>query len=186
MIGSLARRPAVAMAAVIAALGLGSMARLANAAASPRDVAALGKSSLIYIATVRKDGSQSKPAPVWFITTKDNEVLIETSPKSWKARRIKRGSPAIIWIGSKQGPAFIGKAEIAADPAIQGQIAEVYPRKYLLARMGFARPTKEKFASAQIIAIKITPLRDLPDGFESHPGAPAPSIDAKQSASKTQ
>ncbi|HYB92428.1 MAG TPA: hypothetical protein VEC38_15430 [Candidatus Binataceae bacterium] len=162
------------------------MALTANAAASPRDIAALAKSSLIYIATVRKDGNQSKPAPVWFITTKDNEVLIETSPKSWKARRIKRGSPAIIWIGSMQGPAFIGKAEIAADPAIQSRIVDEYPRKYLLARMGFARPTKEKFAAEQIVAIRITPLRDLPDGFQSHPGAAAPSIDAEQSASKPQ
>jgi hypothetical protein len=70
--------------------------RIANAAASGRDIKALSESSYIYIATVRKDGNQSTAAPVWFITNLRNEILIDTSPKSWKAKRIQRGSPVIV------------------------------------------------------------------------------------------
>ena len=105
----------IAAAAILAAI-----AAPAIAATSPRDADALAKATYIYIATVRKDGNQSKAAPVWFITTADNQVLIETSPTSWKARRIKRGSPAMIWIGTRTGPAFIGKAEIVTDTAAAG------------------------------------------------------------------
>ena len=150
--------------------------------ASQRDVDAFAKASLIYIATVRKDGNQSKSTPVWFTTTPDHIVLIETSPTSWKAKRIRRGSPAMIWIGAVDGPAFIGNAEITNDSALEARIITDYPEKYLMARMGFAKPTKEKFDQGKIVAIKIMPVRDL-DGFTNQPGTPAPRLEATPPAS---
>jgi hypothetical protein len=169
-------------AAAAPMLALMCAAPAAHAQASARDVAALKKASLIYIATVRKDGNQSTPAPVWFTVTPDNQVLIQTSPKSWKAKRIRRGSPAIVWIGSKTGPAFIAKAQIVSDEAALKQIIDDYPRKYLMARVGFARPTAEKFKSGEIVAIRIAPVRDLADGFQSEPGTPAPPLEPKAAA----
>jgi hypothetical protein len=169
-------RTILCAAAVV--LGVALFVPQPYAETSARDAAALGKSSLIYVATVRNDGNQSKAAPVWFITSRDNQVLIETSPTSWKAKRIKRGSPAIVWIGRSDGPAFIGKAEIVSDKALQDLVIDEYPRKYLLARVGFARPTREKIDNGRICVIRITPVRDLPEGFKSEPGTPAPKIDA--------
>ena len=156
------------------------------AATSPRDVDALGRATYIYIATVRKDGNQSKAAPVWFITTAGNQVLIETSPTSWKAKRIKRGSPALIWIGSRTGPAFIGKAEIVTDTKLQDEVIAQYPKKYLLARIGFARPSRAKLDRGQIVVIHISPTRDLPDEFQSAPGTPAPGLDEKPKSASAQ
>src|SRR5258705_12399310 len=109
-------------------------------AAHARDSDELAKSTYIYIATVRKDGNQSKAVPVWFITTSDNQVLIETGPGSWKAKRIKRGSPALVWIGSRTGPAFIGKAEIVQAKDLQDHVVEQYPKEYMLARIRVERP----------------------------------------------
>jgi Pyridoxamine 5'-phosphate oxidase len=173
----------IAAAAVLAAIA--APGAIANAATSPRDADALAKATYIYIATVRKDGNQSKAVPVWFITTADQQVLIETSPTSWKAKRIKRGSPAMIWIGTRTGPAFIGKAEIVTDTKVQDQVIEQYPKKYLLARIGFARPSRAKLDSGQIIVIRISPTRDLPDGFQSAPGTPAPTLDEKAQPAST-
>src|SRR5690349_3790152 len=99
----------VAAAALLGAAILAT-AGSARAQVTERDVDALTKASLIYIGTVRKDGNQSNNTPVWFTTTPDHQVLLETGPDTWKARRIRRGSPALIWIGAKDGPAFIGKA----------------------------------------------------------------------------
>jgi hypothetical protein len=146
---------------------------------SPRDLDALTGASVLYIATVRKDGNQSTAAPVWFTLAPDHLVLIQTQPTTWKAKRIRRGSPVIVWIGKKHGPAFIGRAEITHDPAVGRQIVEDYPKKYLMARLGLNRPTQEMFDKGQVISIKITPARDLPDGFASTPGTPAPSIDGE-------
>lgn len=158
------------LAALVATPGVGICAT------SARDSAELAKSTYIYIATVRKDGNQSKAVPVWFITTSDNQVLIETGPGSWKAKRIKRGSPALVWIGSRTGPAFIGKAEIVQDKTLQDLVIEQYPKKYLLARVGFARPSRAKLDSGQTVVIKISQARDLP-GFISEPGTRAPTLE---------
>ena len=160
-------------AAFIAIAAIGTPA---IAAESARDADALADASYLYIATVRKDGNQSTAARVWFIATPDGQILFDTNTDSWKAKRIARGSPVIVWIGSATGPAFIGKAEFVRDPQIQDQMIEAIPRKYWLARMGLFGPKRAKFEAGQIITIRISPERDLPDGFQSQPGTPAPGL----------
>jgi general stress protein 26 len=157
-------------------LAVSLIAHDARSQLSPRDSDALARASLIYIATVRKGGNQSTAAPVWFTATSDGHVMIQTAPTSWKARRIRRGSPVIVWIGSRDGPAFIGKAEITNDPAVINRIDQDYPKKYWIAWAGLHRPTAERFARGEIVAIKITPVRDLPSRFASAPGRPAPNL----------
>jgi phosphatidylglycerophosphate synthase len=147
---------------------------------SPRSLDALSKANRIYVATVRKDGNQSKPVPVWFTLRPDHSVLIQTGRSSWIARRVARGSPVILWIDQRNGPALIGNAEISNDPELTKRIVEDYQRKYLLARLGFHRPRPERFDSGEILAIEITPMRDLPDGFAAESGSLAPSISDKE------
>jgi Pyridoxamine 5'-phosphate oxidase len=158
-----------------------AMTGTAQSELSRRDSEALSQASLIYIATVRKDGNQSTAAPVWFTKMPDSLILIQTAHTSWKARRIRRGSPVIVWIGSRSGPAFIANAAITNEPAVISRIVTDYPKRYLLARIGLHTPTNEKFASGQIVAIKIIPVRDLPDGFKSAPGSPASILNEKAS-----
>ncbi len=151
----------------------------ANAAFSERDLRALGKASLIYIATVRKDGNQSTSAPVWFIMSKDKTLLIQTGATSWKAKRIRRGSPAMIWIGEKSGPAFMAEAAIESGKDSQQEILEGIPRKYTLARLGIVGPSQKKFDAGTLVVIRLTQVRDLPDGYASQPGTPAPPLESK-------
>lgn len=174
----LRRASTVLLGAATIFVSLAGSARIGVAATSARDIAAFAKASLIYIATIRKDGNQSTAVPVWFITTSDNQVLIQTGPDTWKARRIKRRSPALIWIGERSGPAFIGKAEVVQDKSLQDQVLDQYPKRYLLARVGIHRPTRDKIDSGTIVVIRITPTRDLPDGFQSKPGTRAPTLEA--------
>jgi hypothetical protein len=143
---------------------------------SRRDIGALSEASRVYIATVRMDGNQSKPAPVWFTLTPDHLVLVQTGPTAWMARRVARGSPVIVWIGKRNGPALIGRAEITHYPELMKRIVGDYPRRYLLARLRFFRPSQKMFDTGEILAIKITPLSDLPDGFASDPGKRAPNV----------
>jgi PPOX class probable F420-dependent enzyme len=137
--------------------------------------AALINASYIYIATVRKDGTQSRAARVWFIAT-GRQILIDTNRNSWKAKRIRRGSPVIVWVGTPTGRAFIGKAEFVNDRAVQDFMIEQIPKKYWLAWLGLFGPKRAKFDSGQVVTIRITPERDLADGFQSTPGTPAPSV----------
>ena len=189
--GALTRRQAITWGAVaLGGLAMAPAVAMTNAFAEPnpetnkkdtqlsqRDTDALSTAGVLYIATVRKDGHQSTSAPVWFTLAPDKRVLIQTQPTTWKAKRIRRGSPVIVWIGRKHGPAFIGKAEITSDPAVPRQIVEDYPKRYLMARFGLNRPTQEMFDKGRVLPIIITPVRDLPEGFASQPGTPAPAID---------
>jgi general stress protein 26 len=150
----------------------------AHAEISQRDLQALSGSKLIFIATVRKDGNQSKAAPVWFTLSADrNSILIQTGGKSWKAKRIRRGSPVLVWIGSANGPAFIGKAEITADAAVQQKVLDDFSHKYWQNRLLGIGPSRSEFTSGNLVAIVITPARDLPGGFATAPGTPPPPLE---------
>jgi len=149
----------------------------ARAEISARDLQVLAKSQLILIATVRKDGNQSRAAPVWFTVSADrNAILIQTGPQTWKAKRIRRGSPVLVWIGDADGPAFIGKAEITSDVSVQQKILDDFKKKYWLNRVFGVGPSRADLAAGRQVAIVITPTRDLPGGFKSAPGTPPPPL----------
>src|SRR3984893_15036781 len=132
--------------AVVAAGVLAITASSGRAEISRRDAQALSKTGLIYIATVRKDGNQSKAATVWFTTTADNNaVLIQTGPETRKAKRVGSRSPALVWIGSANGPAFIGKAEITNDTATVNKILTDFHNKYWQNRVMGIGPSRAGF-----------------------------------------
>mgnify|MGYP005868221291 CR=1 FL=1 len=116
---------------------------------------ALATSKLIYVATQRKDGERSTAAPIWFVWEND-AIWTTTSPDSWKAKRIARGSPLYIWVGSESGPFLVGTAEKITDPAVIAHMGELYADKYWIAAMGFFRPRPERVSSGKTIAYKVT------------------------------
>jgi len=169
----------IALTVAVTAVMLAIAASYGSAEISGRDAQVLSNAQLIYIATVRKDGNQSKAAPVWFTIGADNNaILIQTGPETWKAKRIRRGSPALIWIGTADGPAFIGKAEITNDAAVINKILTDFRNKYWQNRVLGIGPSRSGFDRGERIAIRITPTRELPDGFASAPGKKAPSLEA--------
>jgi hypothetical protein len=143
---------------------------------SDAELKAFDAAETVYVATVRKDGNQSTPAPVWFTLSADRtQLYIQAHKGSWKDKRIRRGSPAIVWIGGLNGPAFIGKAEITSDAAVIDKILTDYPKKYG-ATNTLLGPSRSSLTGGDRIAIRITPEKDLPAGFASAPGTPAPKL----------
>jgi general stress protein 26 len=150
---------------------------IADAGTCESPQSALQSCGLIYVATIRKTHTQSKAAPVLFTTGADNSsFLIQTGKDTWKARRIRRGSLVLVWIGKANGPAFIGTAEITTDAAIQNKILTDFRQKYWRNRVLATGPSRAAFQSGDRVAIKITPVRDLPAGFTSAPGLPPPPL----------
>lgn len=121
--------------------------------------AALKSEKDIYIATQRKSGTWGAAAPVWFMYY-DGAVYITASPTSYKAKRIKRGSPVKVSVGSLDGPAFTAKAELLTDRAVVTRMGEVYAKKYWLAWIGIARPRVNRVRSGRTVAIRIAPLEE--------------------------
>jgi len=130
---------------------------LAGAASFPPDVTrALGTEKHLYVATKRKDGSQSAVAPIWFMYD-GNAIYFTTAPGSHKATRIAAGSPLLVWVGSQSGPHFVGKAEILRDPAVAEKMAPAYDQKYWISWMGFFRPRPDRVRDGKTLIVKVTP-----------------------------
>jgi hypothetical protein len=123
----------------------------------PADVvSALRTSKQIYVATKRADGSQSKVVPVWFMY--DGEAIyFATGPESYKARRIRHGSPLLVWVGSADGPHFVGKVTLEKDPELAARMAPVYSKKYWIAWLGLFRPDPERVRSGKTVLVKVVP-----------------------------
>ncbi|MBM4243135.1 MAG: hypothetical protein FJ148_04875 [Deltaproteobacteria bacterium] len=122
---------------------------------------ALATSKLIYVATQRKTGERSTAAPVWFVWEND-AIWTTTSPDSWKAKRIARGSPLYVWVGSESGPFLVGTAERITDPTVIAHMGELYSDKYWIAALGFFRPRPERVSSGKTIAYKVTVAEGTP------------------------
>ena len=140
-------------------LGLGLVVLgVAVAAQFPPDVQqALSSAKNLYVATKRADGSTSKVSPIWFMAD-DNAVYFTTIPTSYKAKRIAKGSPVLVWVGSEQGPHFVGKGEILRDPALADKMAPAYDKKYWISWIGFFRPRAERISEGKTVIVKVTPL----------------------------
>jgi hypothetical protein len=107
----------------------------------------------------------------------DSYGLYPVELNTWKAKRIRRGGPVLVWIGAADGPAFIGKAKITRDAAVQKKILDDFRNKYWQNRLLGIGPSRAKFDNGNRVAIEITPTRDLLGGFASAPGTPPPPLE---------
>lgn len=147
----------VMLIAALVALG----AAIAGAQLPPDVRQALATAKNLYVATKRKDGSTSKVAPIWFMTEGD-AIYFTTVPTSYKAKRIAGGSPLLVWVGSEQGPHFVGKGEILRDPALAEKMAPVYDRKYWISWMGLFRPRADRVREGKTVIVRVTPVAPAP------------------------
>lgn len=132
---------------------------LASSASAELDAAtrkALAEEDLIYTATERKDGSMSSAAPIWFWSDGESDILYtSTSPDSWKAKRLERGSPLHIWVGDDEGPYLVGEAERIMDPETITMMGDKYSDKYWIAWVGFFRPRADRVTEGKTIAYRV-------------------------------
>ena len=122
----------------------------------PTVVQALETSKNLYVATTRKDGTQSTVAPIWFMYD-GQAVYFTTTPGSHKAKRIANGSPLLVWVGAENGPHFVGKGEILRDPAVAEKMAPAYDQKYWISWMGFFRPRPDRVRDGKTLIVRVTP-----------------------------
>ena len=145
---------ALATVCLLAVVAVGSSATF-----PPPTDQALKTSKNLYVATKRKDGTQSKRAPIWFMYD-GTAVYFTTVPDSYKAKRIAKGSPVYVWVGDENGPHFVGKGELLRDPAVAEKMAPVYNQKYWIAWMGLFRPRPDRVRDGKTVIVKVTPVSE--------------------------
>ena len=122
----------------------------------PALAAALAEAHYLYVATRRADGTPAKVVPVWFMFDGD-AIWFTTAPTTHKARRIARGSPLLVWVGRRDGPHFVGHAELVRDPDAAARMAPAYERRYWIARLGLFRPRPARVRDGKTVLVRVTP-----------------------------
>ncbi len=123
---------------------------------------ALETQKLISIATRRANGEWGSAAPVWFMYD-GQDIYFHTAPSSYKARRIRRGSPVQVWLDDTAGPAFTGQTHIVTDKLTLDRLNAEYERKYWAAWLLYwARPVADRVQAGKIVAVRVTPRLDSP------------------------
>ena len=146
----------IAVATIVA--GVFSPTRAAAEEIPPATKEALRNSDVIYVATKRKNGEPSSAKPIWFFYEDGDELFFTTTPSSWKAKRIAKGSPVFIHVGKADGPALIGKATKVTDPALVDRMGAAYAEKYWIAWLGLFKPRGARVTAGKTSAyvVKLT------------------------------
>lgn len=105
---------------------------------------ALGRSPLVYVSPLRRDGQESRcHAEVWFASDGDS-VLVVTSAKAWRARAIRMGlTRARLWVGDhgewdrsgetqafRGAPAFLAMASLESSQKEHDHALVLFGSKY--------------------------------------------------------
>ena len=124
---------------------------------SPDLAAALSRATYIYLTTYGKTG-RSGTVPTW-CWLHDGAVYFTTQRQSLKARRIRDTGRVTVHVGTRDGPAFEGRAEWVDDrPDLERAILDAYWRKYwILVPIWMGRYIRRGLAARTSVLIRIEP-----------------------------
>ncbi|HEV3348719.1 MAG TPA: pyridoxamine 5'-phosphate oxidase family protein [Methylomirabilota bacterium] len=134
---------------------------------SPELAAALARARYMYVTTYSRAGKPGT-VPTW-LWPHDGDVYFTTLRDSLKARRIRNDGRVTVHVGTKDGPAFEGRAEWVDGRAdLEAALLSDYRRKYwLLVPVFMGRYIRKGLDTQKSVLIRITP--DF-----TPPPAPAP------------
>ncbi len=121
---------------------------------------ALGRAKYMYLTTYSQAGRPGTvPTWLWF---HDGAVYFTTKRASLKARRIRNNGRVRVNVGTKNGPAFDGRAEWIDDrPDLETALLAAYRRKYPLAiPLWMGRYIRKGLTRKSSVLIRIAPIAE--------------------------
>ncbi len=124
---------------------------------SPELARALEHAKYMYLTTYGRAGKPGT-VPTW-LWPHEGSVYFTTQRQSLKARRIQSNGRVTVRVGTKEGPAFDGRAEWVDDrPDLEAALLAAYRRKYWLAvPLWMGRYIRKGLAAKTSVLIRITP-----------------------------
>ena len=119
--------------------------------------AALARARYMYVTTYSRAGKPGT-VPTW-LWPHDGDVYFTTQRDSLKARRIRNDGRVTVHVGTKDGPAFEGRAEWVDGRAdLEAALLSDYRRKYwLLVPVFMGRYIRKGLDTQKSVLIRITP-----------------------------
>jgi len=111
----------------------------------------------MYVTTYSRVGKPGT-VPTW-LWPHGEHVYFTTKRESLKARRIRADGRVTVHVGTKDGPAFEGRAEWVDDrPDLENALLRDYWRKYwLMVPLFMGRYIRKGLARKTSVLIRITP-----------------------------
>jgi len=124
---------------------------------SPELAAALARARYMYVTTYSRAGKPGT-VPTW-LWPHDGDVYFTTRRDSLKARRIQNDGRVTVHVGTKDGPAFEGRAEWVDGRAdLETALLSDYRRKYwLLVPVFMGRFIRKGLDTQKSVLIRISP-----------------------------
>lgn len=124
---------------------------------TPALAEALRRASYMYVTTYSKAGKPGT-VPTW-LWLHDGCVYFTTKRDSLKARRIRDNGRVSVRVGTKDGPAFEGRAEWVDDRAdLEAMLLATYWKKYwLVVPLFMGRYIRKGLAAKTSVLVRITP-----------------------------
>ncbi len=135
---------------------------MADARIPPAVTEALARASYMYVTTYSRAGKPGT-VPTW-LWPHDGDVYFTTLRDSLKARRIRDNGRVTVHVGTKDGPAFEGRAEWVEGRAdLEAALLSDYRRKYwLLVPLFMGRYIRRGLDTEKSVLIRITPRDEAP------------------------
>ena len=124
---------------------------------APELQAALQRARYIYLTTYSQAGKPGT-VPTW-CWLHEGALYFTTRRASLKAKRIRNRGRVMVNVGTKDGPAFEGRAEWVDDrPDLEGAILRAYRRKYwVLVPLWMGRHIRKGLLAKRSVLIRILP-----------------------------
>jgi PPOX class probable F420-dependent enzyme len=118
---------------------------------------ALARARYMYVTTYSRAGKPGT-VPTW-LWPHDGDVYFTTRRDSLKARRIRDNGRVTVHVGTKDGPAFEGRAEWVDGRAdLESALLSDYRRKYwMLVPLFMGRFIRRGLDTEKSVLIRITP-----------------------------
>jgi PPOX class probable F420-dependent enzyme len=118
---------------------------------------ALARAKYIYVTTYSQAGTAGT-VPTWLWPHED-ALYFTTRRDSLKARRIRNNGRVTIRVGTRDGPAFEGRAEWVDDrPDLEAALLADYRRRYwLLVPLYMGRYIRRGLAARTSVLIRVMP-----------------------------
>ena len=119
--------------------------------------AALARAKYMYVTTYSQAGKPGT-VPTW-LWPHEGLIYFTTKRDSVKARRIRNNGRVTIHVGTKDGPAFEGRAEWVDDrPDLETALLATYRRKYwVLVPLFMGRYIRKGLAAKTSVLIRVSP-----------------------------
>lgn len=103
-----------------------------------------------------KRSGELKKVPVWLVVN-DGRIEFTTRPDTYKVSRIRRNPRVVCFLGSKNGPAISGRAEVITDPEALWRAYRAFAKIYPVPMLFYGWAVRRQIRAGKRVLVRVHP-----------------------------